>query len=145
MKKIVSCVISGGLALLALSGCAAAQASQVQPAEQSASTTTFSDGLLTYQVEQVEGTLVGHTLARLEGTLTSERGCLLVAGQLVVFPADGTSWDGTALTVNGNEFALGDTIVLGGGVVPDATLPENTPDQCEEMPAWYGWGAEAPA
>lgn len=113
------------------------------PEPTAGSTTTFTDGLLTYQVINVEGTLVGHMGSRLEGALTFDNGCLLVAGHPVVFPADVTSWDGTTLMANGNEFVLGDTIVLGGGAPPDAKLPENAPDQCGGMAPWYASGAVA--
>lgn len=124
-----------GLVALVLAGCAAAPASYAEldgpaPEPTAGSTTTFTDGLLTYQVTHVEGAFVGHALARLEGTLTFENGCLLVAGHPIIFPGDDTSWDGTTLMANGNEFVPGDMIVLGGGAPLDATLPENTPDQC---------------
>lgn len=106
------------------------------------SITTFNNGLLTYEVTIVEGTLVGHVGSRLEGTLTFDNGCLLVAGHPVVFPAGDTSWDGTTLVANGNEFVLGDKIVVGGGSPPDVKLPENTQNQCGGMAPWYGWGVE---
>ena len=79
--------------------------------------------------------------AQMQGTLTFDNGCLLVDGSPVVFPADDTSWDGTTLTSSGNEFVVGDEIVLGGGTI-DRRLPANTPDQCGGSAPFYGWGAE---
>jgi hypothetical protein len=150
VEKIVSCVVGFGLVALVLAGCSTAPSEQAEPdgpapEPTAGSSTTFTDGLLTYQVINVEGALVGHMGSLLEGTLTFDNGCLLVAGHPVVFPADDTSWDGKTLMANGHEFVLGDKINVGGGAPPDATLPENTPDQCGGLAPWYASGAEAPA
>lgn len=93
-------------------GCATAPAPRAEPdgpapEPTAGSTTNFTDGLLTYQLTNVGDTLAGHMTAQWEGTLTLENGCLLVGGIPMVFPADDTSWDGTTLTANGNEFVLG--------------------------------------
>ena len=130
MRKSALWIVSTGLAALALSGCAtsADDAAAETPPE---SFITFSDGLLTYdQPANADGSYTSNA-ARLSGTLSFENGCLLVGGEPVAFPADGTSWDGTTLTVKGNDFVAGDELVGGGGGAPDGTkLPDEALESC---------------
>ncbi|TFC54535.1 MULTISPECIES: hypothetical protein [unclassified Cryobacterium] len=126
---------------LALSGCAGGAISTGAPAsspvagEESGSTIAFVDGLLTYEVTRVGDNFIALGAAY-AGEVSFEDGCLLVGGAPFVFPRDGTSWDGTTLRLNGNEFVVGDQIsVGGGGGLEGLKLPENATDQC---------GGEAP-
>jgi hypothetical protein len=146
LKSIVAPFVGVGLAALVLTSCATAPATQVEsggpaPEPTGGSTTTFADGLLTYQPTKVGESFIGMS-AQMEGTLTFENGCLLVGGAPMVFPADDTSWDGTTLTANGNKFVVGENINVGGGGI-DVKLPDNTPNQCGGLTPWYAWGAEA--
>jgi hypothetical protein len=130
MRKFALCVVSTGLAALALSGCATSTdgaAAETDPE----SFLTFRDGLLTYEQKvNADGSYRSNT-ALLSGNLSFENGCLLVAGEPHAFPADGTSWDGTTLTIKGNEFVVGDELVGGGGGAPDGTkLPDEALDKC---------------
>jgi hypothetical protein len=126
-----------GVAMI-LAGCATSVGGENTPATNGAATAadpgsfiTFTDGLLTYEQKvNADGTYIS-PLAQFTGTLSFENGCVLVGGEPHVFPADGTSWDGTTLTVKGNEFVVGDELVGGGGGSSDDTqMPDEAVESC---------------
>ncbi|MBG6060190.1 hypothetical protein IWX89_003664 [Cryobacterium sp. MP_M3] len=137
--KVISRFVGLGMLLLAFAGCAGA-ATTVEPsklggADENGSTITFVEGLLTYELTMVGESHIGLG-AQYTGALSFENGCLLVAGAPFVFPREGTTWDGTTLSVNGHEFALGDQLTVGGGGgFDDLKLPDDARDRCgEETP-----------
>lgn len=141
MKKFALFLVGAGLSALALSDCATSASSGGTPTSNSAagdtdpkSFLTFRDGLLTYEQKvNADGSYTSNA-ARTAGTLSFENGCLLIGGEPHAFPAAGTSWDGTTLTVNGNEFVIGDRFVGGGGGAPDGTkLPDEALDRCGDL------------
>jgi hypothetical protein len=140
-------VASFGVALV-LAGCATSVSggtSAFHSAEPEAeSFYMFADGLLTYEQKvNADGTYIS-PLAQFTGTLSFENGCVLVGGEPHVFPADGTSWDGTILTVRGNEFVVGDELIGGGGGPTGGTnLPDEAVDSCGDSVAFIVTGVDS--
>jgi hypothetical protein len=130
MKKLACGLVGFGLSALALSGCTPTSNGAATDTDPE-SFITFSDGLLTYEQKvNPDGSYISHA-ARTEGTLSFENGCVLVGGEPHAFPADGTNWDGTTLTVKGNKFVVGDRLVGGGGGAPDGTkVPDEALASC---------------
>lgn len=62
-------------------------------------------------------------MARLEGQLVLEGGCVLVEGEpaLLAWPSPGTEWDSATqtVTVYGTKARIGDWVVIGGGTGTD--------------------------
>jgi hypothetical protein len=141
MRKSALYVVCAGLTALALSGCATSPDSAGSETD-SGSFITFTDGLLTYEQKvNADGSYIT-PLAQFTGTLSFENGCVLVGGAPHVFPADGTSWDGTTLTVKGKEFDVGDQLVGGGGAPDGTKLPDEALASCGDSRAFIVSGVD---
>lgn len=117
-------IAAGGAVLLALSGCAGSTAGAPAASKPQMS---YDDGLLTFELERAADGSYASNLARHEGRLSFDNGCVLVGGYplAVARPA---SWDGEVLTIGDERFALGDELVMGGGFRTER-LP-GQPDEC---------------
>jgi hypothetical protein len=142
MRKSALFFVSAGLTALALSGCATFTHSG-DAATDPESSITFTGGLLTYEQKvNADGSYIT-PLAQFTGTLSYKDGCVLVGGEPHVFPADGTSWDGTTLTVRGREFVVGDQLIGGGGGAPDGNkLPDEALASCGDSVAFIVTGVD---
>ncbi|TFC47788.1 MULTISPECIES: hypothetical protein [Cryobacterium] len=133
---------------LALSGCATTANDGMTTNGAAAETDpesfiTFTGGLLTYEQKvNADGSYIT-PMAQFTGTLSFENGCVLVGGKPHVSPADGTSWDGTTLTVKGKEFVVGDELVGGSGGASDGTnLPDEALASCGDSVAFIVTGVD---
>lgn len=151
MTRLNAAVVGAlGVAMM-LTGCATPVGSNNTPSTNGASAAadsesliTFADGLLTYEQKvNADGTYISN-LAQFTGILSFENGCVLVGGKPHVFPADGTSWDGTTLTVRGSEFVAGDELVGGGGGASDDTqMPDEALESCGDTVAFIVSGVDS--
>ena len=117
------------LACVALSGCASSAETTSPP---------FSSSP-TVAIATVDGTeITGTDTARHDGVLTVVDGCLTLDGDtLLVFVDNQVTWDGETLTWGGDEFRVGDEVVLTGGegVSPDAPAV-SIPPGCDGLEQW---------
>lgn len=130
MRVAESTALVASISLL-LCGCVAAKPSSSGTSAEmqtQSSPTSFDDGLLTYETSGEDRTING-MLSRWDGLLELAGGCLSVDEVPIVLPS-GATWDGRTLRSEGEDFVLGDEVVLGGGRIEGMELARNTPEEC---------------
>lgn len=86
-------------------------------------------------------------MARNEGVLAVVNGCVVLDNgsngdpTTIVFPAEVTTFDGTAVTIRGKSFPLGTTVEMGGGTYGDMPSTWSVPATCPGGKAkWWATG-----
>lgn len=102
-------------------------------------------GLATYPSDPDPG--YGRLMARNEGVLALVNGCVvLVNGSpaeptTLVFPAEVTTFNGTAVTIRGKSFPLGTRVEMGGGTYGDMPSSWSVPATCPRgEDKWWATG-----
>lgn len=130
VRPVWNCVVAVCMATL-LSGC-----SQTSTDGGPTPMATFGPMAVFSAPDESDGTGFG---AALDGRLVIESGCLVVrvagleSAQLPVFP-DSSEWDDASATVtmsNGDAYAVGDDVTLGGASSP-ITADTRLPTGCDE-------------
>ena len=77
-------------------------------------------------------------MAKLTGSLNLKDNCLMIGNQLVVFPAETTSWDvqNQILTIGKTKYRLGDTLSVGGGEFTFSAIKPQPQIYCKVDKVW---------